>query len=67
MVGSFGAPELLCIVLLALIVSCPFTLPELVKSLAAAISQFKKEFHRTDRSATEPMPVLDKLPDTGQP
>lgn len=67
MAGSFGAPELLCIVFLALIVSCPRTLPGLGKSLAGAISQFKKELHRTDRSAAEPTPVLDKLPDTGQP
>jgi sec-independent protein translocase protein TatA len=50
MFGSFGAPELIVILVVALVVFGPSKLPELGKSLGEAIRGFKKAM--SDRGET---------------
>jgi sec-independent protein translocase protein TatA len=67
MFGSLGAPELLVIFLVALIVFGPSKLPELGKSLGEAIRGFKKsvtdsEKTPLDDSASQSKPGDNKVP-----
>jgi len=50
MFGSLGAPELIVIFLVALIVFGPSKLPELGKSLGEAIRGFKKAVNEPDKT-----------------
>ena len=50
MLGSLGAPELVVIFLVALIVFGPSKLPELGKSLGEAIRGFKKAVNEPDKT-----------------
>jgi sec-independent protein translocase protein TatA len=52
MFGSLGAPELLVILVVALVVFGPGKLPELGKSLGEAIRGFKKATRESDNAPT---------------
>jgi sec-independent protein translocase protein TatA len=67
MFGSLGAPELLVIFVVALIVFGPSKLPELGKSLGEAIRGFKKsvtdsEKTPLDDSASQSKPADNQVP-----
>lgn len=53
MLGSLGAPELIVIFLVALIVFGPSKLPEFGKSLGEAIRGFKKAINEPDKTPIE--------------
>jgi TatA/E family protein of Tat protein translocase len=57
MFGSFGAPELLVIAVVALLLFGPKNLPELGKSLGEALRGFKK-------ASDEPEPASVELADS---
>ncbi len=56
MFGSLGAPELLVIFLVALIVFGPTKLPEFGKSMGEAIRGFKKAINEPDKNSIESAP-----------
>ena len=53
MFGSLGAPELIVIFIVALLVFGPSKLPELGKSLGEAIRGFKKAVNDVDKTSIE--------------
>lgn len=53
MFGSLGAPELIVIFIVALLVFGPSKLPELGKSLGEAIRGFKKAINDADKTSIE--------------
>jgi len=57
MLGSLGAPELIVIFLVALIVFGPTKLPEFGKSLGEAIRGFKKAINEPDKTPIESSPT----------
>ena len=56
MLGSLGAPELIVIFVVALIVFGPSKLPEFGKSLGEAIRGFKKAINEPDKTPIESAP-----------
>ena len=59
MFGSLGAPEILVIFIVALIVFGPSKLPEFGKSLGEAIRGFKKALNEGEKAAIEsPQPPV---------
>jgi sec-independent protein translocase protein TatA len=64
MFGSFGAPELVVISVVALLLFGPSKLPELGKSLGEAIRGFKKAISESENTPAENPPSLHKSKDT---
>lgn len=56
MLGSLGAPELIVIFVVALIVFGPSKLPEFGKSLGEAIRGFKKAINEPEKTPIESAP-----------
>ena len=54
MLGSLGIPELLIILLIALIVFGPRKLPDLGRALGASVSEFKRGMHDIHSSLDSP-------------
>lgn len=57
MIGSLGAPELIVIFLVALIVFGPSKIPEFGKSLGEAIRGFKKALGESEKPSLDPPPT----------
>ncbi len=53
MFGSLGMPELIVILVVALVVFGPSKLPDLGKSLGEAIRGFKKAINESDKASLE--------------
>ncbi len=53
MIGSLGAPELIVIFLVALIVFGPSKIPEFGKSLGEAIRGFKKALNEAEKTPVD--------------
>jgi len=53
MIGSLGAPELIVIFLVALIVFGPSKIPEFGKSLGEAIRGFKKALNESEKTPVD--------------
>jgi len=66
MFGSLGAPEIIVIFVVALVVFGPSKLPEFGKSLGEAIRGFKKAISENEKTAITEAPAQDKTKDTGQ-
>jgi sec-independent protein translocase protein TatA len=66
MFGSLGAPELIVIFVVALLVFGPSKLPELGKSLGEAIRGFKKAVHDSEKTPLENSSSLHDPKDTNQ-
>jgi sec-independent protein translocase protein TatA len=64
MFGSLGAPELIVIFVVALLVFGPSKLPELGKSLGEAIRGFKKAINDVEKTPIENSPSGHDLKDT---
>lgn len=65
MFGSLGAPEILVIFIVALIVFGPSKLPEFGKSLGEAIRGFKKAINDHEKAAIEsPQPPVTNAEST---
>jgi sec-independent protein translocase protein TatA len=64
MFGSLGAPELIVIFIVALLVFGPSKLPELGKSLGEAIRGFKKAVNDVDKTSIESPSSPDDRKDT---
>lgn len=64
MFGSLGAPELIVIFIVALLVFGPSKLPELGKSLGEAIRGFKKAINDTEKTPPDNPPSLRDPKDT---
>ena len=62
MLGSLGAPELIVICLVGLIVFGPSKLPELGKALGEAIRGFKKATNETQKDPIENSSPPDNNP-----
>ncbi len=67
MFGSLGAPELIVIFVVALLVFGPSKLPELGKSLGEAIRGFKKAINDAEKSPADNPPSLQDPKDTLKP
>lgn len=67
MFGSLGAPELIVIFIVALLVFGPSKLPELGKSLGEAIRGFKKAINDAEKSPADNPPPLRDPKDTLKP
>ncbi|HEX9454969.1 MAG TPA: twin-arginine translocase TatA/TatE family subunit [Candidatus Binatia bacterium] len=63
MFGSLGAPEIIVIFVVALVVFGPSKLPEFGKSLGEAIRGFKKAINDTDKPPLEEPPTQAKSQD----
>lgn len=66
MFGSLGAPEIIVIFVVALVVFGPSKLPEFGKSLGEAIRGFKKAINDTDKPPLEEPPTQAKPQDTSK-
>lgn len=66
MFGSLGAPELIVIFVVALVVFGPSKLPELGKSLGEAIRGFKKAMNDVEKTPIENPPAPDNHQDTSK-
>jgi len=64
MFGSLGAPELIVIFIVALLVFGPSKLPELGKSLGEAIRGFKKAINDAENTPVDSQPSLHDPKDT---
>ena len=64
MFGSLGAPELIVIFVVALLVFGPSKLPELGKSLGEAIRGFKKAINDVEKTPIENSPSAHDPKDT---
>lgn len=64
MFGSLGAPELIVIFLVALIVFGPSKLPEFGKSLGEAIRGFKRAINEAEKTPIESAPTSGEVRDT---
>ncbi|HUF43578.1 MAG TPA: twin-arginine translocase TatA/TatE family subunit [Verrucomicrobiae bacterium] len=60
MLGSLGAPELLAILVVVLVVFGPGKLPKLGKSLAEAIQGFKNAIREPDHAPTSDLETAAK-------
>jgi len=67
MFGSLGAPEIIVIFVVALVVFGPSKLPEFGKSLGEAIRGFKKAISENEKTAINEAPAQDKSKDTDKP
>jgi sec-independent protein translocase protein TatA len=67
MFGSLGAPELIMIFVVALLVFGPSKLPELGKSLGEAIRGFKKAIDNAEATPTENASSLHDPKDSNRP
>jgi sec-independent protein translocase protein TatA len=63
MFGSLGAPEIIVIFVVALVVFGPSKLPEFGKSLGEAIRGFKKAINDADKPPLEEPPTQVKSQD----
>lgn len=63
MLGSLGAPELIVIFVVALVVFGPSKLPEFGKSLGEAIRGFKKAINEPDKTPIESAPQSSEARD----
>ena len=66
MFGSLGAPEIIVIFVVALVVFGPSKLPEFGKSLGEAIRGFKKAINDTDKPPLEEPPTQVKSQDNSK-
>jgi sec-independent protein translocase protein TatA len=66
MLGSLGAPELIVIFLVALIVFGPSKLPEFGKSLGEAIRGFKKAINEPDKTPIDSASSSNDIHDTNK-
>jgi sec-independent protein translocase protein TatA len=64
MFGSLGAPELVVIFVVALLVFGPKKLPELGRSLGEAIRGFKKATSESENTPNEPSEPIAKSENT---
>ena len=64
MIGSLGAPELIVIFVVALIVFGPSKIPEFGKSLGEAIRGFKKALSENETSSIDAPPTSGPRDDT---
>jgi sec-independent protein translocase protein TatA len=64
--GSLGAPEILVIFIVALLVFGPSKLPEFGKSLGEAIRGFKKALAENEKTSVDDVPVKVKSEETGK-
>ena len=64
MFGSLGAPEIIVIFVVALVVFGPSKLPEFGKSLGEAIRGFKKTINDSEKTAIDDSPPKVKTEDT---
>jgi sec-independent protein translocase protein TatA len=67
MFGSLGAPELIVIFIVALLVFGPSKLPDLGKSLGEAIRGFKKAINDVEKPPIESSPQPDDHKETTKP
>lgn len=67
MFGSLGAPELIVIFIVALVVFGPSKLPELGKSLGEAIRGFKKSVNESEKTPLETSKSAGKSQETDKP
>lgn len=67
MLGSLGAPELIVIFLVGLIVFGPSKLPDLGKALGEAIRGFKKALNENEKTPAERVSSLDDAPNEHKP
>ncbi|HYA31087.1 MAG TPA: twin-arginine translocase TatA/TatE family subunit [Acidobacteriota bacterium] len=67
MFGSLGAPEIIVIFVVALVVFGPSKLPEFGKSLGEAIRGFKKAISENEKTAINEASAQDKSKDTDKP
>jgi sec-independent protein translocase protein TatA len=67
MIGSLGAPELVVIFLVALIVFGPSKIPEFGKSLGEAIRGFKKAVSENEKSPLDVPPTAGPHDDVSKP
>ena len=67
MFGSLGAPELIVIFIVALLVFGPSKLPDLGKSLGEAIRGFKKAMNDVEPTPIENSPPPQDPKDTTKP
>jgi sec-independent protein translocase protein TatA len=65
MFGSLGAPEILVIAVVALIVFGPSKLPEFGKSLGEAIKGFKKAINESENKPVDRTDVAER-PENGE-
>ena len=63
--GSVGFPEMLVIVVVALVVFGPGKLPEIGSSLGRAIGEFKRAIH--EEPSTPPNPEPAQQPEAAEP
>ena len=66
MLGSLGAPEILVIFIVALLVFGPSKLPEFGKSLGEAIRGFKKALTENEKTSVDDAPVKVKSEEVGK-
>lgn len=66
MLGSLGAPEILVIFIVALVVFGPSKLPEFGKSLGEAIRGFKKSIDDTENTPIDDSQSRGKTTATGK-
>lgn len=67
MFGSLGAPELIVILVVALLVFGPKKLPDLGRSLGEAIRGFKKATNESENSPIENSETIAKSENTPKP
>ena len=67
MFGSLGAPEIIVIFVVALVVFGPSKLPEFGKSLGEAIRGFKKAINDSDKTPIDDAPPRVKSDDAPKP
>jgi sec-independent protein translocase protein TatA len=67
MFGSLGAPEILVIFVVALVVFGPSKLPEFGKSLGEAIRGFKKAINDSDKTPIDDSQSRVKTEETTKP
>lgn len=67
MFGSIGAPELIIILVIALIIFGPRKLPELGRSLGKSIGEFKKASNELRSTLEEEIRVEEQRERTPQP
>ena len=66
MFGSLGAPEILVIFVVALVVFGPSKLPEFGKSLGEAIRGFKKAIHESEKTPIDDSQTRVKSDETNK-
>ena len=66
MFGSLGAPEIIVICIVALIVFGPSKLPDLGKSLGEAIRGFKKAINQSEKPSVESSETRSQAEDSSK-